>query len=500
MDCFLGIDVGTSSVKSLIMRADGHIAGVAQQKYDVLRPHTGYAEQDIEVLWQAVCTTLRQLCAEYPQAMDQVKCVGYSGQMHGLVVVDRENRPIRNVIIWEDQRSIPQLAEIHRHVPPDTFNHTTLNSLSAGYLISSLVWLRDQEPENFERISSLMLPKDYVRFRMCGEIASDMSDASSAVIFDTAKRMWAWNIIDALSLPREIFPACYESYEIAGSITQEAAALTGLKAGIPVVYGGGDTLMHEVGTCMIDETRPWVANIGTSCQVTCAMNQPLYDEAFRTNTFCHVKEDLWMLMSVNLCGGAAMNWIREDIFTGASVEDITQMAARVPVGSDGLIFLPYLNGGRSPDNDPRARGMFMGLTLSHTRDHMARATMEGVVYSLKNAYETLRGIVHKTPDRIIASGGGARGALFLQMEADAFNKPIYTTVESEQSCLGAAITAAVGIGYFDSFDEACDHIVRFKDTVIEPIAENVRIYDEYFEIYRRLYACNKDLFAMYPVR
>ncbi|MEG0493789.1 MAG: xylulokinase [Clostridia bacterium] len=498
MDCFIGIDVGTSSTKSLLMQADGKILGVAQQKYDVMRPLTGYAQQDSETLWQATCKTLQELSGQYPQAIRRVKCVGYSGQMHGLVMLDKANKPLRSIIIWEDQRSVQQIEEIHRQVPQKDFSAITLNTLSTGYLISSLIWVRDKEPEIFERLHTLMLPKDYVRFRMCGEIGTDMSDASSTVVFDTANRTWAWGIIEKLALPKSIFPPCRESYELAGCVSAEAAELTGLMAGTPVVYGGGDTLMHEVGTCMIDERRPWVANIGTSCQVTCAMNQPRYDAAFRTNTFCHVKEDLWMLMSCNLCGGAAMKWLSEMVFPGLSFVELNQLAEKAPVGSEGLIFLPYLNGARCPDHDPRAKGMFMGLTLNHSNAHLARSTIEGVIYSLKNSYDTLESIVHTTPDRVIASGGGARGQLILQMEADAFNKPIYTTVEAEQACIGAAITAAVGVGYYRSFNEACDCVVHFQDTVVEPIACNVQKYNEYFEIYKELYQHNKDLFAMYP--
>ena len=498
MDCYIGIDVGTSSTKSLLMHADGTIVGTAQKKYNVLRPHEGWSEQNIDELWDAACVTLRELAAKHPLEMRAVKGVGYSGQMHGLVMLDRDTKPIRNCIIWSDQRSVKDLEKIYETVPAEEFTHVTLNQLSTGYLISSLVWVHDHEPENFEKMKVLMLPKDYVRFRMTGEIGSDMTDASSAVIFDTVKRDWAWSIIDRLGIPREVFPPCHESYEVAGAITREAEALTGIRAGTPVVFGGGDTLMHEVGTCMIDESRPWVANIGTSSQVTCAMKRPRYDEAFRTNTFCHVKEDLWMLMSCNLCGGAAMKWISQDIYPGLGFEEQTTLAQTVNPGSDGLIFLPYLNGSRSPDNDPRARGLFMGLTLRHNRAHIVRATMEGVIYSLRNCFETLKSITHQEPETIIASGGAARGSLLLQIEADLFNKPIYTTVEAEQSCIGAALTAAVGTGYYKSYDEACDQVVRFNDFVVEPIPENIKRYNEYFEIYRRLYKQNKPLFDLYP--
>ena len=257
--------------------------------------------------------------------------------------------------------------------------------------------------------------------------------------------------------------------------------------------------MHEVGTGMIAEDRPWVANIGTSCQVSCAMNRPLHHTEFCTNTFCHVKEDLWMLMSCNLCGGAAMKWMMRNIAELGSFEEMNGLAQRIPVGSGGLLFLPYLSGGRSPDNDPRARALFFGLNLSHTKAHMVRSTMEGVVYSLKQNMNILKSVAGREPEVMIASGGGARGQIFRQMEADAFNKPIRTTVEAEQSCIGAAITAAISVGYFRDYAEACAQIVRFHQEVTVPIPENVAVYEEYFGIYRELYQRNKDLFWRYPI-
>ena len=502
MDYFIGIDVGTSSTKSLLMSGDGVIVGSAQRKYDVLRPAEGFSEQDIDALWEAACWTLNELSCRHPAEVARVKGIGYSGQMHGLVMLDAALKPIRNCILWNDQRSVKEIEAIHAVIPPEEFNRVTLNQLSTGYLITSLMWVKAHEPENFARMRHVMFPKDYIRLQMTGEIGTEATDASSGVLFDTAKRQWAWDFIDRLGLPREVFPPCRESYQVAGSLTAAAAALTGLPAGTPIVYGGGDTLMHEVGTCMIDEDRPWVANIGTSCQVTCAMNHPGYDAQFRTNTFCHVKEDLWMLMSCNLCGGAAMKWLTQNIYAGEdmSFEDLNRFAAQAAPGSDGVIFLPYLAGARSPDVDPRARGMYTGLTLRHGREHIIRSTMEGVVYSLRNAYETLKSVTGKEPEHIIASGGGARGSLLLQMEADIFNKPIYTTVEAEQSGIGAALTAAVGVGYYRSYAEACDAVVRFNDRIVEPIPANVAVYEDYFGIYRELYRCNKALFDRYPMR
>lgn len=497
MKYYLGIDVGTSSTKALLMGADGIIVGTSQKKYNIFHPCEGYDEQEINELWDAACYTLRDLAARFPMEMRLVDGVGYSGQMHGLVMLDADGKPIRNCIIWSDLRSIDTINDIYDTISPEEFNAVTLNRLSTGYLVSSLVWVRDHEPDNFARMKTLLLPKDYVRYRMTGKIGTDMTDASSTVIFDTAKRDWAWDFIDRLNLPRSIFPACHEAYEIAGEITSEAAELTGLRSGTPAVYGGGDTLMHEVGTCMIDESQPWVVNIGTSCQVSCAMQHAGYDKDYRTNTFCHVKEDLWMLMSVNLCGGSAMKWISQQVYPGMDFVRQGALADTVGAGSDGLIFLPYLSGSRSPDVDPKARGMFMGLTMQHGQAHIVRSIMEGVIYSLRNCFETLKDIVHKEPDRLIASGGGARSDLLLQIEADMFNKPIYTTVEAEQSCIGAALTAAVGTGFFPSYEAACKQVVRFNDRVVEPIPRNVDVYNEYFEIYRLLYRQNKPLFDLY---
>ena len=498
MSYFMGIDVGTSSVKSLIMDDAGGIVCASQRKYDVLKPFHNYAEQDVNALWQATKATIQELTGKYPEVTENLGGISFSGQMHGLVVVDRTGTPLRNLIVWSDQRSIAEISEIYRLVLPNVFNAITLNTLSTGYLISSLMWVRNHEPGIYEKTASILLPKDYIRFKMCGGFATDMSDASSGIIFDTAGREWAWTIIDALSLRRDIFPECHESYELAGQISASCAAETGLKPGIPVTYGGGDTLMHEVGTGMIRADRPWVANIGTSCQVTCAMNQPLCDEVYRTNTFCHVKEDLWMLMSANLAGGAAMKWMMRDVMELSSFEEMNALAERAPVGCGGLIFLPYLSGGRSPDNDPRAKAVLMGLNMSHKKAHLIRSTMEGVIYSLKQSMNILKNIVQREPEVMIASGGGARGELFLQMEADAFNKPMYTTVEAEQSCIGAAATAAVGVGYFRDYEEACARVVHFNEKATLPIREHVEIYNQYYELYVDMYGHMKDLFWRYP--
>ena len=486
----LGIDAGTSSVKSLIMDTSGHVIDIARSKYGVIRENNLYAEQNINQIWEACLETLNILNKNNPGVMRNIKAVGLSGQMHGLVMIGEDDLPLRNAIIWEDQRAGSQIQKIYEVIGRERFCDLTLNKLNTGYLITSLMWVRDNEPEIFEKIKSVMFVKDYLRFKLCGVIATDVTDASGSPIFETAKREWAWKFFRDLELPEEIFPPCFESYETAGEVTSEAARLTGLKAGTPIVFGGGDTLMSAVGTGTGIIKNFWGVNIGTGCQVLCAANQPLHDKEFRTNTFCYVNnnnERLWTLMGANLCGGAAMRWLASHILNNIKFEELDRLAAQAEPGSDGVMFLPFLNGSR---NNPDMRGVFSGLSLHHDRSHLARAILEGVIFSLKDSYNLLKDIAGYEPEYIVASGGGASSELALQIEANVFNKPIYTTKEPEEACTGAAITAAVGAGFFDSFDEACNAAIKFNDKIIEPDAKLTEFYNARFEVYKDLLAKN----------
>lgn len=497
MAYFMGIDVGTSSVKALVMDENGAEICSASKKYDVLQPQLNYTEQDPEEIWEATKSVLQKLSGQYPEAVRNLKGISYSGQMHGLLLVDRNIKPVCNMIIWQDHRSVDQRRKIYKLVPPEQFHHITLNQLSPGYLIMSLMWVKEHAPKVYDRSALFLLPKDYIRYKMCGVPGTDMSDASGTVIFDTANKCWPWAVIERLGLRKDLFPECHESKETAGEITKECARATGLREGTPVIYGGGDTLMHEIGTGLIAEDRPWVSNIGTACQITCVTKRPVFDEQFRTNTFCCVKEELWMLMAVGMCGGSAMKWM-QGILRVDTFEELNHMAEQVRPGSNGVIFLPYLSGSRCPQNDPLSKGIYLGLSLDHGRNHLVRSTMEGVVYSLKSDLELLKILTKKDPGTMIASGGGARGRLFLQIQADVFEKALYTTESAEQACIGAAITAAVGTGYFRSFEEACEKTVRLKDEIIEPIPENCKIYQEYYEVYKEMYSQNKELFWRLP--
>jgi len=488
----MGIDLGTSSVKALIMDTDGNMVGLGQEGYDVQTPSSGYAEQDIELLWKATERVIKQAIANAGINPSDIKSIGLSGQMHGLVLLDKHIKPIRPVIIWADQRTKQQIDDIYSIIGMNEFRKVTLNSLSTGFFICSLMWIRENEPESYNKVYKAVLPKDYIRYKLCGELATDVTDASSTVIFDTAKRCWAFELIERIEINPNLFPKHFEAYQVAGEVTQECAEITGLRSQTPVVYGGGDSLMHSVGNGII---KPGIisANIGTAGQLSSAANYPVFDKQFRTNSFCHAQDDLWIIFGGHLNGGIVLKWLRDNYFPHLSYIEFSGVAEEISSGSDGAIFLPYLSGERTPYQDPFAKGIYFGMTLRHSYKHMIRAAMEGVVLSLRLTLEIFREL-NIPIERIAASGGGAKSSTWLQMQADIFNAPIYTLAGKEEACTGAAIMAGVGINIFESVEQACSHIVKYNQKITLPNLENIKVYDEAFERYKLLYLNNKNLF------
>lgn len=493
MAYYMGIDLGTSSVKALLMREDGIVVDTVQAGYDILKPEQQYAEQDMEILWDAAKQTIRSLFAQHSNLKDEIRGVGYSGQMHGLVMIDKEGRLLRNAIIWADQRTGETISQIYAKVPEDEYRSISLNSLSTGFLVTSLMWVKENEPSLYEKIDKIMLPKDYLRYRMCGELGTDLSDASGTAVFDTARRDWAWDLIERLDLDRKIFVPCHEAHETAGVSSLKCEEETGLKAGTSLVYGGGDSMMQAVGNGLI-EPGLLCANIGTASQLSCCVKRPIHDSRYRTNTFCHSVQDAWILMGANLSGGVALKWLKENILEMRSFDEMSRLAETALAGSGGLLFLPYLNGERTPYHDPEAKGIYHGLTLKHTRAELIRSTMEGIVFALRNSFDIFEEMSVGC-DRIIASGGGARGRLFRQIQADVFGVEIYTNQIKEQACVGAAVTAAVGTGGYGSYEEACERIVKMEEEIVQPDLERQKIYRERYEAYKELYPRNRGSFA-----
>lgn len=492
MSYLMGIDLGTSSVKAVVMGLDGTIVGLGQEGYDVQTPAPGYAEQDIDLLWQATARVIRQAIVRAGINPANIKGIGLSGQMHGLVLLDKQKKPVRPAIIWADQRSQKQIESIYATIGKDEFRKITLNSLSTGFFICSLMWVRDNEPENYRRTRQAILPKDYIRYKLCGELATDVTDASSTVIFDTAKRTWAYDIIAKIGINPALFPDPHEAYQVAGDVTRECAERTGLCYKIPVVFGGGDALMHSVGNGII---RPGVisANIGTASQLSSAVNTPVFDSQFRTNTFCHVQDNLWIIFGGHLNGGIVLKWLRNNFFPHLSYQEFDRVAEEIPAGSEGTIFLPYLSGERTPYLDASAKGIYFGMTLRHNYRHMIRAAMEGVVLSMRLSLEIFNAL-NIPVERIIASGGGARSSLWLHMQADILNAPIHTVSGREEACTGAAIMAGVGVKIFSSVEQACAQIVQYNPHITMPKSESAKAYNETFEKFKLLYTANKNLF------
>lgn len=495
MRYFLGIDIGTSSVKSLLMDEKGGIAGIAGKEYDIIKVEQSWAEQKMEQLWEAAVETIRSLLGKCPGLKNKISGISFSGQMHGLVMLDAKGREVRNTIIWADQRSLESIGHIYATVPQREYQSVTLNSLSTGFLVSSLVWVRDHEPENYAKIDKVMLPKDYIRFRMCGQMGTDMSDASSTAIFDTAGRKWAWDLIRRIGLEESFFVPCHESVEIAGTVSQTCAEVTGLPTGIPIAYGGGDTLVQALGNGMLDSGTA-ISNIGTASQFLTISDRPVYDNEFRTNTFCHIDQNQWLLMGANLSGGVSLKWLKNNILNMNSYDEMTDIAEKSAAGSNGLFFLPYLSGERTPWNDPNARGIYFGLNLKHDRADMIRAAMEGIIYAQRCSLEIFR-TMGLSFDQVIASGGGANSRVFKRIIADQFDCEVVTSLGKEQGCVGAAIIAAVGTGAFSDYREACGRIVHFSDEIVEPNPDNRKLYAERFELFQKLYPSNKSLFEIY---
>jgi xylulokinase len=406
--------------------------------------------------------------------------------MHGLVPLDRTGAVVRPAIIWCDQRSTEEVAEIYRVIGREEVGRITLNPVFTGFMIASLLWMKRHEPESYQRIATVMLPKDYLRYRLTGTVGTDVTDASSTLAFDTTRRQWADGLLEALGVPISIFPSCALPTEQVGVVSAAAAGDTGLAEGTPVMSGGSDQPMQAIGSGL---TEPGVLSIttGTGGQLFSLCERPLLNPLLNTHTFCHVIPGCWYVMAATLSAGMSLSWFARAVAREEDLAALTAEAAAVPPGSEGAIFLPYLAGERTPHLDPEASGLFYGLTLKHTRAHMTRAILEGVAYSYRDCLETLLSFgvpVH----RIVGAGGGARNPLWLQIQADVLGRPIAATTAPEQASLGAAITAGIGAGMYADYRQACAALIRQENRVVEPDPSHAEVYQARYGRYRELYA------------
>jgi len=490
---WLGIDIGTGSTRALLVDGRGVVrAGCTSPHEDMRMERPLWAEQRPENWWDACVEAIRGVLAQAGISGRQVKGIGLSGQMHGLVILDAGGRVIRPSLIWCDQRSQAQVDAVNAKIGRENILKFTANPVLTGFTLPKLLWVRDHEPQNFGRVRTMLLPKDYVRFMLTGEFATEVSDASGTAVFDVVNRRWSFEMMDGLGLDRGILPKCYESSEVTGHVTRQVAELTGLQAGTPVVGGGGDQAASAVGNGIV-EAGTVSCTLGTSGVVFAHMEKVAYDAAGRVHTFCHAVRGKWHVMGVTQGAGLSLQWFRNQLAPGTEYDALTAEAAQSPRGAQGLFWLPYLMGERTPHLDATARGGWIGLTASHTRADLIRAVIEGVCYSQRDCLDIIEALGAAAAS-VRASGGGARSAFWRQLLADTLNKRVATLETQEGSAYGAALLALVGTGEYASVPEVCRAAIRETGSV-SPSAGDAAFYEKGHRVYQALYPALKPIYG-----
>lgn len=494
MAYLLGIDIGTSGTKTVLFDEAGNTIASALGEYPLYQPNVGWAEQDPEDWWKATFSTIKAVLGKSGVNPSDVKGVGLSGQMHGAVLLDKDNQVLRKAIIWCDQRSSAECDQITSIIGKERLIEITANPALTGFTASKVMWVKNNEPEIFEKVKKILLPKDYIRFKLTGEFATEVSDASGMQFMDIPKRKWSSEVLDKLGIDKGLLGDVYESQEVSGKVHKAAAELTGLKEGTPVVGGAGDQAAGAVGNGIV---RPGVisSTIGTSGVVFAFSENVSIDPKGRVHTFCHAVPNTWHIMGVTQGAGLSLKWFRDNF----CIEEkrtaelmgidpyvlMDQEADRVEAGCSGLIYLPYMMGERTPHLDPNAKGVFFGLSAKHEKQDMLRAVMEGVVYSLKDCLEIIKEMGVDVSE-VRASGGGGKSKLWRQMQSDVFGTEITTINSSEGGALGVALLAGVGTGVYSSVPEACDAIIKVKTRQAADMALNAK-YQKFYNIYGSLY-------------
>jgi xylulokinase len=495
----LGIDVGTGGTRALILGDNGRIVASATEEHEPFAsPQIGWAEQRPDDWWRAAGLAIRKALGLAKLRGEQISCVGFSGQMHGAVMLDGAGEVVRPALIWCDVRTEKQCQELTERIGAARLIQLTCNPALPNFTVTKLLWVRENEPQNWSRVRSVMLPKDYVRFKLTGEKAIDVADASGTLMLDVAGRQWSSEVLQAAEIDRSLLPSLHESPDICAKVSVVGAQVTGLSVGTPVVAGAGDQAAGAVGMGIVAPGAV-SATIGTSGVVFAATDRPALDPQGRLHTFCHAVPGRWHVMGVTQAAGLSLRWFRDRFAcktaeNGADpYEQLTAEAASAPPGSDGLLWAPYLMGERTPHLDAEARGMLAGLTASHTRGHVVRAILEGVAFSLKDTFTIFREM-NVPVNSIRLGGGGARSPLWRQIQADVYDHEVEIVEAEEGAAYGAAILAGVGAKIWPSVDAACESIVRVVARV-RPDAANVAVMNSSYKAYRRVYPAMKSIFS-----
>ncbi|MBI5361009.1 MAG: xylulokinase [Planctomycetes bacterium] len=503
MKYHLGIDIGTTGVKTLLLNRRGSVVGASIKEYPMAMPEPGWAEQSPEDWWQAVIDSVREVLNLSGIPAGDIAGIGLSGQMHGSVFLDKDNKVLRPCILWCDQRTAKECAYIEWKIGRKKLIRLAGNPALTGFTAGKVLWVRNNEPGVYKKINKILLPKDYIRFRLTGAFATEVSDASGTLFLDVKNRKWSKQILEELDVPLSFMPECRESWEISGMITEKAGRLTGLKTGTPVIGGGGDQAAQAIGTGIV---KPGIIsiNIGTSGVVFACSEKPQFDPAGRVHTFCHAVPRKWHVMGVMLAAGGSLRWFRDNLGREEAraakqkgidpYEALIEEARNIPAGSEGLMFLPYLSGERTPYADPCARGVFFGLGLRHTKGHMIKAVLEGVCFGLRDSLGIIEelGIPVK---EIRVTGGGARSKAWIQILSDVLGREIITVEPAEGSAYGAALLAGIGAGVYADAAQACGRTIRTK-AVFRPSPANASVYNRRYRLFRSLYKSLKEDFKI----
>jgi xylulokinase len=493
----LGIDVGTSGTRALVIDQGGRIVASATEEHAAFAsPKIGWAEQSPEDWWRACGIAVKKALAEKSIAADQIACVGFSGQMHGAVMLDESDKVVRPALIWCDVRTQKQCDDLTRKIGAERLIQLTCNPALTNFTVTKFLWVQENEPQNWKRVRSVMLPKDYVRFRLTGERAIDMADASGTLMLDVTNRRWSHEVLEAARIEKSLLPALFESPEVCGKVSESGAKATGLKTGTPVVAGAGDQAAGAIGMGIVTPGAV-SATIGTSGVVFAATDRPALDPQGRLHTFCHAIPGRWHVMGVTQSAGLSLRWFRDNFGVkssgGDAYEHLSAEAATVPAGSEDLLWTPYLMGERTPHLDANARAALVGLTASHTRAHVVRAILEGVAYSLKDSFTIFEEM--RVPVKTIRlGGGGARSPLWRQIQADVYNHEVEIVEAEEGAAYGAAILAGVGAKVWPTVDAACEAIIRVQTRVV-PKSRDAETMQKNYAGYRKVYPATKAIFG-----
>ena len=490
---FLGLDTSTTSSKALLIDESGEVVAVASSPHTLQTPKPLWSEQNPLEWWDAVSASIRSVLEKAGIGGEAVTAVGLTGQMHGLVLLDETGSVLRPAILWNDQRTQAQCDEIHARIGKERFIQITGNVALTGFTAPKILWVQQNEPEVYSRAKHVLLPKDFIRFKLTGEYAMDKADGAGTVLFDIKTRSWSPEVLSALGIDPAWMPPTYEGPEFTGRVTPEAAAVTGLKAGTPVAAGGGDQAAQAVGVGVV-EAGIVALTVGTSGVVFAATPSALIEPEGRLHAFCHAVPGMWHFMGVMLSAAGSLQWYRDTLAPQMSFDELLEEAESVPAGSEGLQFLPYLSGERTPHPDPLARGAFIGLTLRHGRGHMTRAVLEGVAFGLKDSFTLIQNAGLGTITQVRASGGGMKGALWRQILASVLEAELVTVNTTEGAAYGAALLAGVGAGNWPDVVTACRAAVKITGST-SPDPAQVEAYRKAYPLYQELYPALKSSFA-----